>query len=236
MRVIFYSVNCEFSKKLLEYIDKNSLSDFFKLICIDDLPESKIPKNITIVPTLIDTSIEAPLEGKKAFEYVINQKYFNHPTNNVDFTKNGVPKPSIEEDTKANVSKTGSGFIYVNQDTENKFVEKDDKNNFDKVFGVKETNKQEPMKKETNKQEPIKKETNKQPIREIPSQKQSQPIANKVEKTQEKPVVMERIQVLDKIVQSTSSIKDETLNQLLNQRSKEDDRLQKLMKLKSTMK
>lgn len=137
MRILFYSETCNFCLKLLEYIDKNNLGQYFKMICIDE-KTAKIPKNISVVPTIIDTSIEAPLEGKKAFEYVINQKYFNHPTNNVEFTKNGVPKPSIEEDNKAISSKTGTGFIYVDKDVEKKFVEKDDKNNFDQVFNFRQ--------------------------------------------------------------------------------------------------
>jgi hypothetical protein len=116
--------------KLIEYLDKNSLNEFFNKICIDDT--LNIPKNITVVPTIIDEEIEAPLEGKKAFEYVINQKYFNHPTNNVEFIKNGVPKPTIDEDKKAITSKTG-GFIYVD---ENVAKEKDSRNHFDKVFNI----------------------------------------------------------------------------------------------------
>ena len=84
----------------MEYINTNNLIDFFKVINIDTL--STIPENITIVPTVIDSSIEAPLEGKKAFEYVVNHKYFNHPTNNVDYWVNKPPpKPTIEEDNKA---------------------------------------------------------------------------------------------------------------------------------------
>jgi hypothetical protein len=72
----------------------------FKMINVDNV--SKIPNNITIVPTIIDTTIEAPLEGKYALEYLFNQKYFNHPTNNIEFwINNGVPIPSIEEDKKA---------------------------------------------------------------------------------------------------------------------------------------
>jgi hypothetical protein len=116
MRILFFSKTCDFCLKLLEYIDKNNLGEFFKLICIDTT--NNIPKNIHLVPTIIDTDIEAQLEGKKAFEYVINQKYFNHPTNNIDYIKNGVPKPKIEEDKKAFTSKH-VGFIYVdNNDKE----------------------------------------------------------------------------------------------------------------------
>jgi len=132
MRVLFYSESCNFCLKLLEYIDKNKLGQYFKLISIDK--SKNIPGNVTVVPTIIDTTIEAPLEGKKAFEYVINQKYFNHPTNNVEYTKDGVPKPSIEEDAKANASKSGAGFIYVDEAIEKRFNDKENKQGFDQVF------------------------------------------------------------------------------------------------------
>lgn len=137
MRVLFYSESCNFCLKLLEYIDKNKLAQYFKIICIDK--SKNIPANVTVVPTIIDTTIEAPLEGKKAFEYVINQKYFNHPTNNIEYTKEGVPKPTIEEDTKANASRSGAGFIYVDKDVERRFNDKEEKQNFDQVFTYKQT-------------------------------------------------------------------------------------------------
>ena len=137
MIILFYSENCNFCLKLLEYINKNNLKQYFKMICIDE-KTSRIPKHITIVPTVIDITIEAPMEGKKAFEYVINKKYFNHPTNNIEYTKNGVPIPTIEEDMKAGSSKSGTSFIYVDKDIEKKFIEKEDKNNFDQVFNFKQ--------------------------------------------------------------------------------------------------
>jgi hypothetical protein len=85
---------------MLEYIQKNNIIKNFNMINIDKLKE--IPKNITIVPTIIDPKIEAPLEGRKAFEFIINQKYFYHPTNNIDYwVKNCIPKPVIDEDAKA---------------------------------------------------------------------------------------------------------------------------------------
>lgn len=100
MIILFYSNECKFSSRLLEYIKNNNLTDFFKLVDIDLL--DTIPENINIVPTIIDSNIEAPLDGKKAFEYVINHKFFNYPTNNVDFWVNSpIPKPTIEEDNKA---------------------------------------------------------------------------------------------------------------------------------------
>lgn len=116
MIILFHSDECKFCIKLLEYINTNKLNDFFKFINIDTL--DVIPDNITIVPTVIDSSIEAPLEGKKAFEYVVNHKYFNHPTNNVDFWINAPPpKPTIEEDKKA-LDKTAL-TLYTNLDDVN---------------------------------------------------------------------------------------------------------------------
>ena len=117
MIILFHSEECKYSIKLIEYIQKNNLTEFFKLINIDTL--SKIPENISIVPTIIDSNIEAPLEGKKAFEYVVNHKFFNHPTNNIDFwVSNPIPKPLIEEDTKAIDKLNLSAFANLDIDNE----------------------------------------------------------------------------------------------------------------------
>jgi thiol-disulfide isomerase/thioredoxin len=118
MILLFYSNECKFCIKLLEYLKKNNLEKQFKMLNIDI--ETNIPDNITIVPTIIDEIIEAPLEGKKAFEYVINQKYFNHPTNNINLWINKtIPKPVIEEDSKAFdgdvklTEKTNTSFVAI---------------------------------------------------------------------------------------------------------------------------
>ena len=108
MIILFYSDQCEFSKKIIEYIEKNNLKKNFNTININKLKE--IPSNITVVPTIITDNIEAPLEGKKAFEYIINQKYFFHPTNNIEYWVNtGIPKPIIDEDKKA-IERHNFGF------------------------------------------------------------------------------------------------------------------------------
>jgi hypothetical protein len=100
MIVLFYSEQCQYCIKLLDYIINNNLKKYFKMINVDTA--TKIPDNVTIVPTIIDTTIEAPLEGKYALEYLFNQKYFNHPTNNIELWINmGIPIPTIEEDNKA---------------------------------------------------------------------------------------------------------------------------------------
>jgi hypothetical protein len=117
MIILFYSNQCKFSEKLIEYINKNNLEKYFKMINIDN--EIKIPDYITIVPTIIDETIEAPLEGKDAFIYIVNQKFFNHPTNNIDFWVNKViPKPIIDEDKKA-IERHNFGFASISNTTDN---------------------------------------------------------------------------------------------------------------------
>jgi len=121
MIVLFYSEQCQYCVKLLDYINNNNLKKFFKMINVDTT--TKIPNNITIVPTIIDTTIEAPLEGKYALEYLFNQKYFNHPTNNVEFWLNiGVPIPSIEEDKKAIVNLSNCAYLDDNNTLSNNIV------------------------------------------------------------------------------------------------------------------
>ena len=97
MKIIFYSLQCEYCLKLLSFIDKYDIKNQFKLINIDKL--DKIPKTIDIVPTIIDSNLNQPLKGKDAFDYINNLKYFNNSTNNYE---NPLPPiPIIKEDNKA---------------------------------------------------------------------------------------------------------------------------------------
>ncbi len=120
MRILFYSNECNFCLKLLDYINKNNIKKYFKFFNID--LNTNIPDNITVVPTIIDSEIETLFEGNLAFEYIINQKYFNNPTNNIDYwLKTNIPKPLIEEDKKA-IDKhyfNFSVFDTENNDTQN---------------------------------------------------------------------------------------------------------------------
>lgn len=113
MIVIFYSDHCEYCKKLLSYLDKYNIKYLFKLINID---KNQVPKEIDIVPTIVDTKLNQPLKGKKAFEYLLNIKYFNNPTNNVEYIKELPPNPNIPEDEKAIETDT----INLNLNTESK--------------------------------------------------------------------------------------------------------------------
>ena len=103
MKVVFYSEKCHFCNKLLEYLEKYKILNQFKLVNIDI---DDAPKEIDILPTIIDTDLTQPQKGKQAFEYLLNIKYFNNPTNNVEYVKDLPPKPNIEEDKLALKEKT----------------------------------------------------------------------------------------------------------------------------------
>ena len=103
MKVVFYSEQCDYCKKLLAYMEKYNISSLFKLINIDKIAA---PKDVDIVPTIIDTELNQPLKGKKAFEYLFNIKYFNNPTNNIEYIKEIPTNPNIPEDEKAIKSKS----------------------------------------------------------------------------------------------------------------------------------
>ena len=101
MKVIFYSDNCEYCNNMMTYLDKHNIKTMFKLVNIDTI---NYPKEIDTVPTIIDTELLQPLKGKKAFEYLLNIKYFNNPTNNIDYIKDLPNNPDIPEDEKANTN------------------------------------------------------------------------------------------------------------------------------------
>lgn len=111
MKIIFYSEKCEYCKKILDYLDKYNIKHMFDLI---DINNNNIPKDIDIVPTIIDSELNQPLKGKKAFEYLINIKYFNNPTNNIDYIKSLPANPDIKEDDKADTQKNINLEIITN--------------------------------------------------------------------------------------------------------------------------
>jgi hypothetical protein len=70
--IVFYSKNCNASKNLILIMKNINILNNFILYCID---EKKIPNGIKIVPTLLVSSINKPLEGINAFKWVENIKY-----------------------------------------------------------------------------------------------------------------------------------------------------------------
>lgn len=99
MKVLFYSDKCKFSKEIIKQIESSKFVKEFKFLNVDN---NETPEMIKVVPTIIDTNYKDLLEGKKAFEYLYNNKYFNVPTNNIHMWKDKIiPKPEIKEDKLA---------------------------------------------------------------------------------------------------------------------------------------
>ena len=99
MKVLFYSNNCKFSKEIIEKLNESEFAKEFKFINVDN---NQVPNKIKVVPTIIDSDYKSLLEGKKAFEYLFNKKYFNVSTNNLLLWKDKIiPKPVITEDKLA---------------------------------------------------------------------------------------------------------------------------------------
>jgi hypothetical protein len=97
-------------------LDKHNIKNIFKLVCIDNVDP---PKEIDIVPTIVDSELNQPLKGKKAFDYLFNLKYFNNPTNNIELVKDLPSNPDIPEDEKANEMTINSLELENNNVTSN---------------------------------------------------------------------------------------------------------------------
>ena len=91
----------------------SEFSNEFKFINVDN---NKVPDRIKVVPTIIDSEYKDLLEGKKAFEYLYNKKYFNIPTNNLLLWKDKIiPKPEI----KYTLVSGKAPYIFIRQSTFN---------------------------------------------------------------------------------------------------------------------
>lgn len=110
MKELYYSENCNVCLKLIEYLEKNNIINQFKLI---DINKNEKPKEVDVVPTIIDSDLNQPQKGKQAFEYLLNIKYFNNPTNNIEYIKNIPPNPKIENDKLALMHKS-DGLEIIN--------------------------------------------------------------------------------------------------------------------------
>jgi hypothetical protein len=99
MHILLYSDNCENSQKILTLLDKLSFKNIFKIININNtqLNLDKF-KNLEL-PIIIDKKFIKPITGKNVNDYINNLKYFNNPTNNINFNKNNlILIPNIKED------------------------------------------------------------------------------------------------------------------------------------------
>lgn len=125
-KIIFYSNECEYCNKLLEYLNKYNLNNIFKLIDINTI--KTIPDYIDSVPTLIDSNLNQPIKNKQVFEYLINLKYFNNPTNNINLITT-IENPKIINDSKA--YQNSNNNLEINETTE--FYDNNQENILDKM-------------------------------------------------------------------------------------------------------
>tara|TARA_B100000161_G_C33536377_1_gene408535 strand:- start:824 stop:1294 length:471 start_codon:yes stop_codon:yes gene_type:complete len=127
MKILFYSERCKFSSELIKKLKETNFSKEFQLIDIDN---NQVPSKIKVVPTIIDPEYKDLLEGKKAFEYIFNKKYFDNPTNNLYLWKDKiVPKPDIKEDKLANNTSSYASTQSKESNDHSKYFSLNEKNN-----------------------------------------------------------------------------------------------------------
>jgi glutaredoxin-related protein len=143
MKILFYSNKCGICNKLLLFLDKNNMITCFDMVNIDTLDIDKLNDElkekhdfkIELVPTILDTNFNQPIKGTTDIEKYLNaNKYFNNPTNNIEYIKYLPPKPEIEEDKKAIKSGQGNLELSLENINENNFNEFFKENESSKIF------------------------------------------------------------------------------------------------------
>jgi len=66
---LFYSNSCKHSRDLIRFMQSKGILDLVKLICVDTIERSKIPKYVQSVPLLNLAGEQRPLIGKAAFAW-----------------------------------------------------------------------------------------------------------------------------------------------------------------------
>jgi len=138
MILLFFSDNCPLCRAVINLISEFNILNKFKFIDVHKI--NKIPDNITVVPTIIESDLKALIEGKDVYNFILNQKFFFYPTNNIELWANKpIPKPTIIEDKKA----YGKKSLYYDElpDNNNKIMIKNEYGLLDDVFsGIKNYN------------------------------------------------------------------------------------------------
>jgi hypothetical protein len=90
--ILFYSIDCNYSKLIIKKLHDENMLNQFKLIDIAKIKD--IPKIITSVPTIIVKDVNKPLIGIHAFNWIENTKYFYQKTNNIKSAMLKIPPNS----------------------------------------------------------------------------------------------------------------------------------------------
>lgn len=70
---LFFSHNCDASKKLIMLLRNENLLGFFKMVCVDD-KLNQMPQNM-VVPTMIVVNLTKPLIAQETFQWVEQMKF-----------------------------------------------------------------------------------------------------------------------------------------------------------------
>ena len=65
--ILFFSNYCNHCKEIIGEINKSSLQNSFKFICVDN---TKVPQYITSVPTLISAGYNKPIVGEQIVQFL----------------------------------------------------------------------------------------------------------------------------------------------------------------------
>ena len=97
--------------------------------------QEKYAFNIEMVPTILDTNFNQPIKGTTDIEkYLSATKYFNNPTNNIEYIKDIPANPEIPEDDKAIKSKNMNLELSLENINENNFNDFFKENESSKLF------------------------------------------------------------------------------------------------------
>ena len=80
---IYYSSQCIHSDKVIKLIETEKLINEFNFIQLET-HRDKFPSYITSLPTIIAPNLSKPLVGVECINWILNRKYFNQTTNNIN--------------------------------------------------------------------------------------------------------------------------------------------------------
>lgn len=102
MYLLFYSQLGKLSIKLIKQIEKLNLQNKYNFIDITSVSKEQYPELVgKAIPIIMNETKDIIISGDKTLEFINNNNFFNQETNNLDFWKNGLPKPSIPNDKLA---------------------------------------------------------------------------------------------------------------------------------------
>ena len=125
--ILFYSKCSKPCINLIKKIDEEKLTSYFKFISVDNMKKTELPSFIYNIPTIVINGLTKPLSGKDAFDWVINQKYFNNETNNINKSHTEYKPISTYND---GIESNNASFSYLN-DSQNESNKKFTSINFE---------------------------------------------------------------------------------------------------------